>query len=106
MGITDVESETPTAADAGRTLHKLRRFQRFYLLVVAYIYFTRIAVYLFATVLGYRHTWLRYCVTELGTLVFYAVVGFLFRPTDDNPYFAVEGGEAASEEIEFSSTVL
>ena len=103
-GITDVESEAPASADAGRTLRKLKQFRHFYILVVGYIYFTRIAVYLFATMLGYRQTWLRYFVTELGTLVFYAVVGFLFRPEDDNPYFEVKEGDAASREIEFSST--
>eukprot|EP00579_Thalassiosira_antarctica_P032705 CAMPEP_0202002230 /NCGR_PEP_ID=MMETSP0905-20130828/8118_1 /ASSEMBLY_ACC=CAM_ASM_000554 /TAXON_ID=420261 /ORGANISM="Thalassiosira antarctica, Strain CCMP982" /LENGTH=552 /DNA_ID=CAMNT_0048559073 /DNA_START=67 /DNA_END=1721 /DNA_ORIENTATION=+ len=102
--ITDVESENPATAEAGRTLQKLKQFQRFYILVVVYIYFTRIVVYLFATMLGYRQTWLRYFVTELGTLVFYSVVGFLFRPMDDNPYFEAQRNALEAEEIEFSST--
>ena len=104
--ITGVESYNPASSEAGLTLRKLKQFQRFYILVVVYIYFTRIVVYLFATMLGYRHTWLRYFVTELGTLVFYSVVGFLFRPMDDNPYFEANGGDLESEEIEFSSTLL
>ena len=36
--------------------------------------------YLFANFLGYKLTWLRYLATELATLVFYAIVGVLFRP--------------------------
>ena len=97
--ITNVESEVPTTADAAFALRKLKQFQRFYILVVVYIYFTRIVVYLFATTLGYRQTWLRYFVTELGTLVFYAVVGILFRPMEDNPYLATR---ATDVEIEFA----
>ena len=99
--ISDVESEAPATAEAAQTLQKLKQFRSFYVLVVVYIYFTRIAVYLFATCLGYRQTWLRYVVTELGTLVFYAVVGFLFRPVSDNPYLKVDR-DAGSVEIEFA----
>jgi len=99
--ITNVESEVPATAGAAQTIRKLKQFQRFYILVVVYIYFTRIVVYLFATMLGYHITWLRYFVTELGTLVFYTVVGFLFRPMDDNPYLNARGADV---EIEFAST--
>jgi len=102
--ITDVESEVPATADAAFSLRKLKQFQRFYILVVVYIYFTRIVVYLFATTLGYRQTWLRYFVTELGTLVFYSVVGFLFRPMEDNPYLEAKGTDLDAVEIEFAST--
>ena len=42
---------------------------------------------------------MRYFVTELGTLVFYCIVGFLFRPVDENPY--LEG----TVEIEFADTL-
>ncbi|KAL9181366.1 hypothetical protein ACHAXT_010171 [Thalassiosira profunda] len=103
--ITDIESEAPPAADAARTLRKLKQFQRFYVLVVAYIYFTRIVVFLFATQLGYRVSWLRYFITEIGTLVFYCVVGILFRPMNENPYLSLEAKSAGAEvEIEFSAT--
>ena len=76
--------------ESQKTLTKLKLFRSFYLLVIAYIYFTRIVVFLFATVLGYRHTWIRYFVTELGTLAFYAVIGVKFCPMVENPYFAVK----------------
>jgi len=103
--VTNVESEAPATVEAARTLRKLKQFRSFYLLVVVYIYFTRIAVYLFATFLGFRQTWLRYFVTELGTLAFYAVIGFLFRPMDDNPYLNVERQDTDlhSVEIEFET---
>lgn len=89
----DGTDESVATDESQKTLTKLKLFRSFYLLVVAYIYFTRIVVFLFATVLGYRHTWLRYFVTELGTLAFYTVVGMKFRPMVENPYFAVKKDE-------------
>ena len=82
-----------------KTLDKLKRFRTFYIIVVAYIYCTRIAVYLFATTLDYRHTWVRYFFSELSTLVFYAVMGLQFRPMSENPYLAVskQDGEMVFE---------
>lgn len=76
-------------AEKQKTLDKLKRFRSFYVVVVAYIYCTRIAVYLFATMLDYRHTWVRYFFSELATLVFYAVMGLQFRPMSENPYLAL-----------------
>jgi len=99
--ITEIQSEAPATAVAARSLRKLKQFQRFYILVVLYVYFTRIVVYLFATMLGYRLTWLRYLVTELATLVFYMVVGILFRPMDDNPYLQANA-VVDDDEIEFA----
>ena len=90
----------PTMTHAAHTLQKLKQFRSFYLMVVIYIYFTRIAVYLFAIGLGFRHTWIRYFVAELGTLAFYAVVGILFRPIANNPNPYLEVGEDV--EIEFA----
>ena len=93
----DVQSER-TSSDAGhmdmgekgRILSKLKLFRSFYMLVVAYIYSTRILVYLFATMLSYKHLWIRYFVIELVTLTFYVVTGFYFRPMVDGPYVSVD----------------
>ena len=59
----------------GRILAKLQLFRRFYLLVVAYVYCTRIIVYLFAAMLGYKSLWIKEFVVEGVTLVFYVFVG-------------------------------
>ena len=84
------EDDDETRADSNRIMSKLKLFRSFYLLVIGYIYFTRIVVFIFATFLGYKHTWLRYFVTEIGTLSFYLVVGIQFRPMPDNPYLALQ----------------
>ena len=76
---------------------KLKLFRRFYGLVVAYIYTTRIIVYLFATMLTYRHEWVRPFVVEGVTLAFYFTVGSLFLPMCENPYFSVNKSQRETE---------
>lgn len=83
------EVDSQERSDQQKTLAKLKLFRSFYIIIVSYIYSTRIAVYLFATILDYRHTWVRYFFTELATLVFYAVMGLQFRPMSENPYLAL-----------------
>lgn len=82
----DNKTSNPTNS---RTLSRLKLFRSFYILVVSYIYFTRVVVYLFATILSYRITWLRHFTTEIGTLAFYVVVGYQFRPECENPYMVL-----------------
>lgn len=87
------ESESPKLES------KLELFRSFYLIVVGYIYFTRIVVYLFASTLSYDHTWLKYLVTELGTILFYLVVGIKFRPTVESGYGAVNNEDVHGVEL-------
>jgi len=70
---------------------KLKLFRSFYLLVVAYIYTTRIVVYIFASTLDYRHQWVKHFVIEGVTLAFYFTVGSLFKPMSENPYLSTKG---------------
>lgn len=66
-------------------LEKLKVFRTFYLLVVAYIYSTRILIYLFTSILSYRFVWVEHFIIELVTLTFYVSVGILFRPAPEVP---------------------
>lgn len=77
---------------------KLKLFRSFYMLVVAYIYTTRIVVYIFASTLDYRHQWVKHFVIEAVTLAFYVTVGTLFKPMSENPYLSQQG----SAEIELT----
>lgn len=88
-----------STGDEMRTLSKLKLFRSFYLTVVAYIYFTRILIYLFATLLDYRHTWLRYFIAELVTLLFYVVTGLRFRPMKENPYLTVDKDDESTSSV-------
>ena len=76
---------------AHHNLQKLQLFRQFYVMVVAYIYFTRIVVYLLAATIPFYLLWLGALFTELATLLFYVVTGYKFKPAKDNPYLPVRG---------------
>lgn len=74
---------------AQNSLVKLTLFREFYVMVVVYIYFTRIVVFLLAATIPYFLLWLGPCATETATLLFFVVTGYKFRPSLDNPYLPV-----------------
>ena len=80
-----------------RTLNKLKVFREFYILVVCYIYFTRIIVYLVRVTLPCQLAWAAKGASELASLAFYTTVGYKFRPHADNPYLRVQGEEDEGE---------
>ena len=94
MGNEEVDEEEREMAletgEKGEILSKLQLFRSFYLLVVGYIYATRVIIYLFVSMLDYEHLWLQYFVVELITLSFYVVVGIMFRPMAENPYLSIK----------------
>ncbi len=60
---------------------------------MAYIYFTRIVVYLLDASLGYHWLWLGEFSSELVTLGYFIITGLMFRPVLDNPYLRLGGDE-------------
>jgi hypothetical protein len=100
----EFEDEYPQSPPSDRKLAaKLKLFRSFYMLVVVYIYATRIVVYLFATILDYRHQWVRYFVVEAVTLAFYCRVGMQFKPMSENPYLSVNQRSKRETEIELTT---
>eukprot|EP00291_Cryptomonas_curvata_P022974 CAMPEP_0172171972 /NCGR_PEP_ID=MMETSP1050-20130122/12188_1 /TAXON_ID=233186 /ORGANISM="Cryptomonas curvata, Strain CCAP979/52" /LENGTH=434 /DNA_ID=CAMNT_0012843461 /DNA_START=54 /DNA_END=1358 /DNA_ORIENTATION=- len=84
---------------AARTLMKLKLFREFYVMLVAYIYFTRIVVYLLRATTPCAYSWVSKAVSELATLAFFVMSGYKFRPVEGNPYLKVdnEDDEGAAE---------
>lgn len=80
---------------AQHSLAKLQLFRQFYVMVVVYVYFTRIVVYVLAATIPFYLLWLGPMATELATFIFFTVTGFKFRPAVDNPYLPVR-----SEDLE------
>jgi NADH:ubiquinone oxidoreductase subunit 3 (subunit A) len=78
-------------------MKKLTLFRQFYLMVVSYIYFTRIIVYLVDSTLPYNLAWLADFFIEMATLIFFTVVGYKFRPAADNPYFQIPTEDEAKD---------
>ncbi|KAI4997654.1 hypothetical protein ZWY2020_052996 [Hordeum vulgare] len=100
--IRNLREASKTEGKAARNLKKLTLFKQFYLVVVGYLYFTRIAISAFAAVLSYRYQWVVNVSVEFASLVFYVFVFYNFQPVERNPYLYVadEGEEAAGGELE------
>ena len=84
-----------TDGKAARNAEKLALFKQFYVMVVAYVYFTRIIVYLLQATLPYQYTWLGDAAGEVATLSFYVATGIKFQPAQHNPYLSLEEAEMA-----------
>jgi len=85
---------------ARRTLDKLKLFREFYVMVVCYIYFTRIVVYLVRATLSCELGWVAKLSSELASLAFYVLVGLKFRPHADNPYLRVDDEDRDGVELQ------
>jgi hypothetical protein len=94
------QEENNTSMEYRRSiLEKLKLFRTFYLLVIAYIYATRIVVFLVSSALDYRHLWLREAIVELTTLSFYVTTGLLFRPRVENASIAETSSDGEEEGV-------
>jgi len=88
---------------AKRVMDKLKLFRQFYLLVVVYIYFTRLVVLILETVLSFDKVWMGDFCEELASVVFWSVTCWKFKPVDDNPYLKVADDE--ENDIELQETI-
>ncbi|KAF0892984.1 hypothetical protein E2562_021286 [Oryza meyeriana var. granulata] len=104
--IRNLREASKTDGKAARNLQKLTLFKQFYLVVVGYLYFTRIAVSAFAAVLSYRYQWVVTVAMEAASLAFYVFVFYNFKPVERNPYLYVgdDEEEAAGGQLEMEGT--
>ena len=111
-----------TDGKAATNLRKLYLFRHFYVMIVCYIYSTRIVVYLlkvlfhaFITIenetlcvltlscfpqitLPFNYAWIDDMFREMATFVFFTMTGYKFRPASSNPYLQVPQEE--DEDVE------
>ncbi|KAL6077122.1 G protein-coupled receptor 107 [Balamuthia mandrillaris] len=92
--IKHLKEAAQISGKAKRNMQKLQLFRQFYLLVVSYIYFTRIIVYLLDTTLPFHLVWLGTFFTEIATLLFWCITYYKFRPIPDNPWLDLSDDEA------------
>lgn len=74
-----------TDGKAHVNLQKLTHFRSFYLVVVTYLYVTRVALLLLTASLPYDATWLAVVLQELASAAFFSVTGYWFRPVPQHP---------------------
>lgn len=92
--MNQLKSAAQTDGKARASLEKLILFRRFYLIVICYIYFTRIIVLLLNSTLPYSRSWVGPLFAETAAMCFYVITGQQFRPIRDNPYFQVDQKES------------
>jgi len=96
--INHLKEGAQTDGKAAFNLEKLRIFQHFYVIVIAYIYATRVAKFLVEISLPFNHQWIAEAVVELSTLFFFCLVGSKFRPISSNPYLKLTQDENSDAE--------
>ncbi|XP_078082430.1 protein GPR107 [Mustelus asterias] len=87
---------------AAVNLAKLKLFRHYYVMIVCYIYFTRIIAILIKIIVPFQWKWLYQFLDELATLVFFCLTGYKFRPASDNPYLQLPQNE---EDVEMDEVV-
>ncbi|XP_058805437.1 protein GPR107 isoform X2 [Phymastichus coffea] len=85
---------------AAANLRKLKLFRHFYIMIVCYIYFTRVIVYLLKITVPFQYEWLDEMFREMATFVFFVLTGYKFRPASANPYFTLSPEELAQDDDE------
>ncbi|XP_078042583.1 protein GPR107 isoform X2 [Augochlora pura] len=87
--IRHLQEAAHTDGKAAVNLRKLKLFRHFYIMIVCYIYFTRIIVYLLKITVPFQYEWLDEMFREMATYVFFVLTGYKFRPASANPYFTL-----------------
>lgn len=98
--IRHLRSASGTDSKAARNEQRLSNFRTFYILVIGYVYFTRILLFLLESLLPYDWTFIGPVFNELAAVVFYSVTGYLFRPQASNPYMELDKHDDSPEQVE------
>ncbi|NXA05777.1 GP107 protein, partial [Sapayoa aenigma] len=94
---------------AAINLAKLKLFRHYYVMIVCYIYFTRIIAILIKIAVPFQWKWLYQLLDEMATLVFFVLTGYKFRPASDNPYLQLsqeDEDDLAMEAVVTTSGVM
>ncbi|XP_072570804.1 protein GPR107 isoform X2 [Paramormyrops kingsleyae] len=81
-------------------LNQLKLFRHYYVMIVCYIYFTRIIAILIKFIVPFQWKWLYQLLDELATLVFFFFTGHKFRPASHNPYLLLSMEEDEDMKME------
>ncbi|KAJ6924155.1 hypothetical protein NC652_017451 [Populus alba x Populus x berolinensis] len=88
-----------TDGKAARNLAKLQLFRQFYIVVIGYLYFTRIVVFALKTIAAYKYQWVSNAAEETASLMFYMVMFYMFRPVEKNEYFVLDEEDEEAAEL-------
>lgn len=100
--IRHLQEASRTDGKAAFNLKKLRLFRHFYILIICYVYLTRIIKYLVVFTVPFKYTWLVVVVEEVGTWLFFVITGYKFKPAPNNPYLKLSQSD---DELEMDEAV-
>mmetsp|Transcript_69036 Transcript_69036/g.80463 ORF Transcript_69036/g.80463 Transcript_69036/m.80463 type:complete len:460 (+) Transcript_69036:28-1407(+) len=79
---------------AARSIARMKKFRGLYIVIVVYIYLTRIILVMIENSLPYDKTWMAKVGAEATAAIFQIYTGYQFRPMPENPYLEVERDDA------------
>ncbi len=91
--IRHLRDASRTDGKAAQNLMKITLFRNYYIVVLSYIYLTRVVVFGLLTVTVYRYRWTSNFAEEMATLAFFIYTGYKFRPVERNPYLVLKDDE-------------
>ncbi|KAI3706614.1 hypothetical protein L6452_24485 [Arctium lappa] len=97
--IRSLRETSKTDGKAARNLAKLTLFRQFYIVVIGYLYFTRIVVFALKTIAAYKYQWVSNAAEEIASFVFYMVMFYMFRPVEKNEYFVLDDEDEEAAEM-------
>ncbi|KAH6802593.1 Lung seven transmembrane receptor family protein [Perilla frutescens var. frutescens] len=97
--IRSLRETSKTDGKAARNLAKLTLFRQFYIVVIGYLYFTRIVVFALRTIAAYKYQWVASAAEEIASLAFYVIIFYMFRPVEKNEYFVLDEEEEEAAEL-------
>uniref|UniRef100_A0A8P4KI97 G protein-coupled receptor 108 n=1 Tax=Dicentrarchus labrax TaxID=13489 RepID=A0A8P4KI97_DICLA len=100
--IRHLQEASSTDGKAAMNLEKLKLFRHYYVMIVCYIYFTRIIAILLKVTMPFQWQWCYEFLVEVSTLVFFVLTGYKFRPASNNPYLQLPQDE---EDVEMDEVV-
>ncbi|MBZ3885957.1 Protein GPR108 [Sciurus carolinensis] len=84
--IRHLQDASDTDGKVAVNLAKLKLFRHYYVMVICYVYFTRIIAILLQVAVPFQWQWLYQLLVEGSTLAFFVLTGYKFQPAGDNPY--------------------
>ncbi|GMY20661.1 protein CANDIDATE G-PROTEIN COUPLED RECEPTOR 7 [Fagus crenata] len=91
--ITGLKEASKTDGKAARTLEKLTLFKKVYIVIVVYMYFTRVGVLEIGGLVNYRYWWVLNALDEGARFAFYVFLFYNFKPIERNPYLVIDEEE-------------
>uniref|UniRef100_A0A671TGY8 G protein-coupled receptor 108 n=1 Tax=Sparus aurata TaxID=8175 RepID=A0A671TGY8_SPAAU len=91
--IRHLQEASSTDGKAAMNLEKLKLFRHYYVMIVCYIYFTRIIAILLKVTMPFQWQWCYEFLVEVSTLIFFVLTGYKFRPASNNPYLQLPQDE-------------